>query len=88
VNIILKGSSSEIKKMITKKAEELDLKLQNHPKFVNKKPSKLDAIIVYFVSVNVKLKKMMTINELSKVFDVSIPTLKKTCKLITLEINL
>ena len=57
------------------------------PAFINKKPSKMDVTLVYFVCFNV-LQKIhhRTLDQkrdtMCKMFDISIPTFKNNYKLI------
>ena len=82
INIMFKDCSREQKVTIAKKSDALYMQLKNHPKFVNKKPSKLDVIIVYFIGTQIEQVRVFNPSIISLKFDVSTTTLKKTCQLI------
>jgi transcription initiation factor TFIIIB Brf1 subunit/transcription initiation factor TFIIB len=71
-------TSKEVRKPVLAKIFEFEKILVKNPVFMNKKPSKIDPIIVYFVAQEFfNLDKKSLVQDLCKIHQISIPTFKK-----------
>ena len=81
VSVICGNNSKEMNRVIVKKAHEYEEKMKRMAAFVNKKPSKMDVVIVYHVSLKMK-SSPKSAEFICKTFDVSLPTFKKNLILL------